>query len=346
MSSARAGRRRGLAVSAALAAMAGAGVVAAVGPGDSDDGLEVVSRGTAHDAYFGLAFQDHAAIAVGSRGMVAQSSDGGRTWALDVASPARDVSLLAVAMEGSRRIAVGQSGVIVHTDDGRSWTAADSGTTQRLFGVALNADGLAAAVGGFGALLVSDDAGARWRESTIDWSSITEFGASPHLYDAHVSASGEITVVGEFGLVLRSANRGASWRVLHQGEASLFEIELRPDGVGYAVGQAGTVLQTSDGGETWAESVTGSDKILLGVSSTRAGRVVVSGMRTLLLSDDGGRTWREATGGDFGTNWYQRVQAFDGERSALVAGHSGRIVSIGGRRGAAAPDKNTRGETT
>lgn len=337
--------RRGLAVSAALVALASAAGAASEQAG-AGEALQVALRGTPHDALFGLAFHGDEAIAVGALARVAQSADGGRTWTTGFALPARDVALLAVALQGTRRIAVGQSGVIVTSNDGQSWSAARSGTTQRLFGVGLNGDGLATAVGSFGTLLVSEDAGARWRESTVDWSGITEFGASPHLYDSHVSASGEITVVGEFGLVLRSTDRGATWRVVRRGEASLFDIELRPDGMGYAAGQAGTLLRTSDGGESWVETATGSDKILLSVSSTFSGRVVVSGMRTLLLSEDGGETWREASGGDFAMSWYQRVQAFDDDRAALVVGHSGRIVSIGGRRIAAAPEKKTPGETT
>ncbi|MCM2311129.1 MAG: hypothetical protein NDI84_06955, partial [Steroidobacteraceae bacterium] len=315
---------------------------------DGGQGIEVAIAGTSLDAYFGLAFDGDAAVAVGARGAVATSTDGGITWQASE-SAASDVALLAVAAHDAHRMAVGQLGRVIVSSGGGPWTAVSSGTDQRLFGVDFNASGVAAIAGSFGTILVSEDGGTTWRTSTTDWTAVNEFGAAPHLYDAHVDETGAITLVGEFGLVMRSADRGATWQVLNKGEASLFDLELRPDGVGFAVGQQGTLLRTGDGGQTWTAVDTGSEKILLGVSSTPGGRVVVCGMRTLLVSEDGGATWHEDTRGDFAMSWYQRVKAFDGDRAALVAGHAGRIVSIRGSRAPATPGttkEENRNEST
>ena len=217
--------------------------------------------------------------------------------------------------------------ILVLTDDGR-WVKEDSGTDNRLFAVSVNSNGVAVAVGGFGTVLLSGNYGQTWKSVAPDWNRYAEQGEQPHLYDVHVDEKGVIILVGEFGLILRSRDNGASWQALHKGQASLFALELRADGGGYAVGQDGAVLRTADGGATWADVPTDTKAILLGVHSEPSGRVLITGMHDMLYSRNRGVSWSHLGGELIGTSWYQGVaNTLDGA-PMLVVGNAGQILRV------------------
>lgn len=303
------------------------GALSAAAGGDVSKQVQVapVVAGTAHQALFSVAFEGDAGVAVGAAGGILGSEDGGKTWKAVAPAPT-ELSLLGVDIKQSRAIAVGQSGLILTREQAGNWQKAVSGTDNRLFAVSLNSKGLAVAVGAFGTVLKSDDGGHKWKSVAPPWTAYADQGVEPHIYDVKVAEDGVATIVGEFGLILRSVDSGANWIAVHKGEASLFALDLRADGVGYAVGQNGAIFRTADRGATWAGVDAGSKANLLGVRSSPDGKVVVTAMRDMLASDDG-RTWRQVSGGDFGTAWYTGLHLGSGA-SALVVGHSGRIVRI------------------
>jgi hypothetical protein len=289
-----------------------------------------VVTGTAHQALFAIAFAGDTGVAVGAAGQILQSADAGKSWQAASAVPTEN-ALLGVAAGPGRAIAVGQSGVVLVRDAKGTWQPGTSGTDERLFAVDFNADGVAAAVGAFGKILRSADGGSTWTSVAPSWvEGYTDQGLEPHLYDVAVAPDGAITCVGEFGLVLRSDDGGQSWSVLHKGDASLFALDVTGAGIGYAVGQGGVILRTTDGGATWSDVPSGSTANLLGVRSAADGRVYVTAMRDMLASDDG-LAWRRIEWGDFGSAWYSGVSVTGSgtAQSALVVGHSGRIVRIG-----------------
>jgi len=289
------------------------------------DATKIVS-GTAHQALFAVASDQSDAIAVGAAGEILQSGDAGRTWQQASPLPTR-LSLLGVAMAAGHSIAVGQMGTVLLRDGGGAWAQATSGVHERLFAVALNAHGVAAAVGGFGTILRSTDAGHSWAQVAPDWSSYAADGQQPHLYDVVVDDNGVITAVGEFGLILRSPD-GHNWQTLHKGDASLFAIDLRADGGGYAVGQNGTVLHTIDGGTTWQAQHSGTGAILLGVRSTSSGYVMATGMHDMLISNDTGTTWSHPEGSGFASSWYQGIAQIPSKQAWLVVGNAGQVLTI------------------
>lgn len=321
---------RALAVGGLLAAVVQAKqapVVQAPGIAGGDAaGAPVLAEGTAHDALFGIAFDGDHGLAVGAMGQVQASSDGGRTWKRQ-ALKSTPLALLGVGVSGERQVAVGQQGLILLGDGKGAWTRVDGGTDQRLLAVGLNRAGLVAAVGAFGTITVSQDAGKSWSRSAIDWSQFAKDGIEPHLYDVIVSDSGVITVAGEGALILRSGDQGRSWVVVNKGEASLFDLSIHADGVGFAVGQDGFVLTTHDGGNVWTPVVTGSRSVLLGVWSAPDGHVVIAGMHQTLESRDGGQSWASRSDGDFATGWYSGVAA-SGSGGLILVGNRGRIVKL------------------
>ncbi|MDI3258732.1 MAG: YCF48-related protein [Sinobacteraceae bacterium] len=287
----------------------------------------LLRSGTTHEALFAVAFEGQIGVAVGATGAILASTDGGKHWKRAPSAPT-PLALLGVALAPGHALIVGQKGTILTMDAQGRWQPQVSGTEERLFGVSVNEAGRAVAVGAFGTLLVSDDGGQRWRSAAPNWAQYFPNGEQPHLYAAKVSERGIITVAGEFGLILRSDDGGVTWRTLHQGDASLFSLDLREDGGGYAVGQNGTILRTEDGGKTWSELATETRAILLGVWSDVHGRVVVTGMHELLMSADGGRTWQRPEGDMVTANWFADVQAAPTTSEILAVGRSAQIVRV------------------
>jgi photosystem II stability/assembly factor-like uncharacterized protein len=303
---------------------------AGIGPAaDAQTRIEPVVDGTAHEALFSIAFDGTTGVAVGAAGAILNSEDGGRSWKTLSPVPT-PLGLLGVAVSQSRQIAVGQMGTVLLREGSGAWREAESSTRERLFAVSLNSRGVAAAVGSFGTVLKSDDAGRSWKAVAPDWAAYVEDGVQPHIYDVDVDDSGAITVVGEFGLIARSTDGGARWTPLHKGEASLFALDLLANGTGYAVGQDGTLLRSADGGAHWTAIDVQTRAILLDVHASDDGRVVVAGMRDLVVSRDGGDSWQHVTNAEINASWYGGVAQPGAGAAALAAGHAGQIIRVGG----------------
>jgi len=302
-------------------------------------GIDVIRRGVAHDALFDVQFQGEQGIAVGDHGVILISEDGGSQWAAVDAVPS-ELALNSVAVAGGRGIVVGQRGTVLVGSDQYSWQRAESGTTQRLLGVAMRADGMSFAVGAFGTLLRSSDSGETWERLALDWDAfLEEKGYEPHLYDVAIRGDGTITVIGEFGLIISSTDQGATWKRRRLGSASLFGLGFCGEELGYAVGQDGVVLRTRDGGRKWVRIETGAGNNLLGVWCSGTGEVAVVGVRALLQSSDSGDTWRSSENVEVLRRWFQAVTAVDkgldsrGKADStkiklFAVGHSGTVVRI------------------
>jgi photosystem II stability/assembly factor-like uncharacterized protein len=293
-----------------------------------------VLGGIPHEALFAIDFDGQTGVAVGAGGEIVRTTDGGASWTRE--SAPRRLALLGVAVRGEHAIAVGQMGVVlVRGADGR-WSEVDSGTEERLFGVDLNAHGVALAVGAFGALLRSADGGRSWSAAAPEWAGIFKDTAGrlgdffePSLYGVQLADDGRAWAVGELALVLRSTDAGASWQVGHAGESrvdgvdpTLFGFSMRDDGSGVAV------LVSDDGGVSWRTTERPTHANLLSVHSSADGVVVATGMRELLFSRDGGANWQPVRGEDIATGWYSGAARPGGGGAPLVVGNAGRILRL------------------
>ena len=160
----------------------------------------------------------------------------------------------------------------------------------------------------------------------------------PTNYVVKVFDDGTILVGGEYGQINRSTDGGASWTAAYQASTAengstpptIFGMNFRADGVGYAAGQDGLVITSSDYGQRWTRLPSGTDASFFDIDSTRDGQVIAIGMRTGRISTDGGQSWRALKALDLNLNWYSALSHGASTRadSLIAVGHSGRIVSL------------------
>lgn len=310
--------------------------------GEVDAGaIEVLHSGIPHDALFAIGMSEDWGIAVGNFGLMLETSNGGSSW--ELVAPMTKKALFGIAHNESSQIIVGQEGTVMTRKTGGDWVVTESGLTERLLNVGMNANGLAITIGEFGFMAKSTDAGATWERLVVDWEQFNDEGYEPHLYSAIVKDDGTIFVSGEFGLIMKSTDGGKTFTAQHRGDKGVFDVQFSTDGknVGYAVGQEGLVLKSVDDGETWETLSIESNANLLGVWSGE-GEVVITGIRELLRSGDGGASFTGTTDVAIGRTWYQGVAAgvtesvmMQGERKVTmreqtiyIVGHQGSIAKV------------------
>lgn len=218
-------------------------------------------------------------VAVGERGIVVLSDDGGATWRQ--ARVPVSVTLTAVSFPDPKHgFAVGHGGVVLSSDDaGESWekrfdgpegarivlrqaqARGDAGGLREAQSlVAEGADkpllalhffdarrGLV--VGAYNLAFYTEDGGKSWQS----WMDRFDNPKSLHLYALRVRGDA-ILIAGEQGLVLSSVDAGRNFRRIETPyRGSFFTAEL-PGGKGMLLaGMRGNVWRSSDAGTTWTQ---------------------------------------------------------------------------------------------
>ncbi len=298
--------------------------------------LAAVHTGIPHDAVYDITINGQNGIAVGAFGSILESKDAGASWSK--VDSGTDFALLGVAVNGDKRIIVGQRGTVLLGKADGGWEKGNCECEFRLMKVAVNSSGLAIAVGEFGTVMRSKDAGKTWEKLTLDWAGFREDGYEPHLYTVNVEESGRAVIAGEFAYIIVSEDGGDTWNLATKGEKSIFAMHLLPDGVGYAVGQEGLVMKTMDMGATWQELNAGSNANLFGVWASKHGEIVITGQRALLRSSDAGATFVSSTDLEIIRNWYVPIAVGEASMKApggemvsqviYIGGHTGRIARL------------------
>lgn len=256
----------------------------------------------------GVASQGGRTVAVGPRGLILLSEDGGGSWR-QVGSPV-STDLATVRFAGPNVVwAVGHDAVALRsTDGGASWermldgravlrllresakgserleaeierTMGQSATADvwpaPLLDIRFAADGVTGfAVGGFGLILHTLDGGKTWQS----WQSKADNEQRYHLY-ALTGTDGAVFVAGEQGLVMRfDAEDQRFKRVETPYNGSFFGIDqLGPRLVAY--GLRGNAFVSEDAGGSWRKIETGTDSNLIAA--------VAHGDSVLLVSQKG-----------------------------------------------------------
>jgi len=103
-------------------------------------------------------------MAVGTRGVVIKTTDGGRSWTQLKHGLASDLLWSVALVDANTAIVVGRQGVILHTrDGGATWSRRESGTPLGLRRVAFADAARGMIVGEGGTILTTADGGLTWR---------------------------------------------------------------------------------------------------------------------------------------------------------------------------------------
>lgn len=193
------------------------------------------------------------------------------------------------------------------------------------------------AVGEYGIVLLSDDAGQTWRQAR-------RVPVSSMLTDVTFVDAKAGWAVGHEGLVLRTEDGGETWSIAHRTDPELVLMAIAFDraGRGVIVGTYGFALRTEDGGRTWQEIVLEdgdeADRHLNHVFVTAQGSFVVAAETgNLYRSIDGGLDWRRTQLPVLGSMWYGAALPDNG---LLVAGMGGRLFRSGDDGATWAPVEN------
>ncbi|HMM77726.1 MAG TPA: YCF48-related protein [Gammaproteobacteria bacterium] len=180
------------------------------------------------------------------------------------------------------------------------------------------------AVGEFGHVLLSDDAGANWRQAARVPTRTTLTAVT--FADARLGWA-----VGHGGQILHTQDGGETWTVQYgklDGTDSLFSVWFENATHGIAVGPYGYALATQDGGKTWEQFYVADgedgERHLNQVFAGIDGRLYIAAeIGGVFLSDDGGASWRLVQTPYDGSLWGGTVRK-DG--SVIVVGMVGHAL--------------------
>ena len=268
-------------------------------------------------------------VAVGQRGTIVVSSDGGTTWKQSPVPVSSDLTSV-FFVDDNQGWAVGHDGVILHTGDGgEKWdvqlnglTANDvlltamerkvvaepgsedakkllaearrykeQGADKPFLDVWFSDDKNGYAVGAYNLIVRTTDGGRTW-ESWFDRTDNPKFF---NLY-AIRPAGGDLYVAGEGGVVMkldRVAQRFRAVAVPYNG--SFFGVVDAKTAV-LVYGLRGNVFRSDDGGRTWTKVDAGLAAAIVGGTRTAQGATLLAdGGGRIAMSADGGRTFSQVT---------------------------------------------------
>ena len=233
-----------------------------------------------------LAIQGNKLVAVGERGVVVESTDGGRNWSTFFTPSTRSLTSV-VFVDDKTLVAAGHGATLLRSEDGgATWQAivlAEIGKDSVL-GLLVRSDKTVIAYGAFGMYLESTDAGKTWKKRT----------AVKEGFDRHISqvieAGEQLVLVGESGTIAVSKDKGTTWSEIKSPYAgSLFGAIALRDGALLIYGMRGNIYRSTDGGVNWSQVAIDSNSTINGGSIDASGRVVLVGNGGLVaISTDNG----------------------------------------------------------
>jgi len=229
-------------------------------------------------------------LAVGERGHILLSTDGGKNWQ-QVAAPTRRTLTGVFLIDDQTAWAVGHQSVILKSGDGgETWAKANAENdpeTAYLDILFLDAK-TGFIVGSYGKFLSTSDGGERWVETKQD--------DDPHFSHIIPAPDGGLWLTGEFGTVRRSGDRARRWEPLATPyEGTFFGTLPLAKGGAVVFGLRGNIFRSEDG-KAWKQVESPTQSLLHGGLALADRRLVLTAAAgQLLVSADEGRSFRLAT---------------------------------------------------
>ena len=259
-------------------------------------------------------------VAVGDRGHVVISRDGGRTWTQSL-TPTRAMLTGVSFPDAQHGWAVGHDGVILATaDGGQTWSRQDDGKSldtvwlDVLFRDAQHGF----AVGAYGKFLVTTNGGKSWTAAKPSPDEV-------HFNRISEGSDGYLYLAGESGTVLGSPDGGTNWIKAELPYAgSLFGILPLDSGRIVAYGLRGHILRSDDHGGNWTQLDSDVKVLIMGGVRLRNGVIVLGGQGgNFFISRDSGRNFTSWKPANFGTSVADLIEADDG--AIIAVGEAGAV---------------------
>jgi photosystem II stability/assembly factor-like uncharacterized protein len=234
-------------------------------------------------------------VAVGDRGIVLLSDDGGKTHRQAKAVPG-DATLTSVSfIDEKMGWAAGHWGVVLHTEDGgETWTQqrGDAKQDRPLFAIQFFDARNGVAVGLWSLVLVTADGGKSWQTVEMPAPEGAK-KADLNLLGLFVDDKGRLFAAGEKGMVLRSDDSGRHWSYLATGYKGSFWTGLvTADGAILAAGLRGSLYRSADDGRSWTRIDTQSKSSITALARVGSDIVGVGLDGLVLRSTDGGVSFK------------------------------------------------------
>jgi photosystem II stability/assembly factor-like uncharacterized protein len=233
-------------------------------------------------------------VAVGDRGYIVYSDDGGVSWKR-AKSPAAPLLTSIDFLDAQAGLAVGHDAVILKTvDAGETWTQQFAAPAEQrpLLDVNYLTSQRAIAVGAYAAYYETNDGGKSWNTRKI-----TE--EDKHFNAILALGEGRLLILGEAGTILASDDNGLAWKaVASPYKGSLFGGLTARDGAVVAFGMRGRIYRSTDKGRTWKQVDNPSLATLMGGEAMPDGTLVIAGNAgTVLVSRDNGQSFQPLESG-------------------------------------------------
>jgi photosystem II stability/assembly factor-like uncharacterized protein len=227
-------------------------------------------------------------VAVGERGHVLLSADGGSRWTQSRV-PTRATLTGVFFHDRSLGWAVGHDAVILRTiDGGVTWKRVHWAPEEEtpLLDVWFGDAETGYAIGAYGSYYVTTDGGETWDFEPI---SDDDF----HLNQIAAADEDRLYIAAEAGQIYRSDDLGETWTELESPYIGSFFGVLPLEGETVLLfGLRGHLFRSEDAGETWEEIETGTTGMLNAGVRLADGTIVIVGLSgVVLVSSDGGRTF-------------------------------------------------------
>lgn len=292
------------------------------------DGVEQAKRNAVRrsDILQALAFNGSTLLVVGSRGVVATSTDSGASWTRAELTGAPFLMGVAACPDNTFVAIDYQHNLWIANAEGADWQAKPIDTAETPQAVTCDSEGRVWIVGGFSSILRSDDQGDSWSENSMD--------EDLHFTFVQFLDADNGLLAGEFGVVARTSDGGESWEMVEPVPDEFYPQDAWYETVdrGWVVGLNGTVFYTEDGGNSWESQETGTNDPIYSIAANGDSLYAVGGNGLVLIcescrSDRSGTSgWKKLNHG-LPIRFYLRGLVVAGDK-LWVAGDAGALHSI------------------
>lgn len=235
---------------------------------------------------------------------------------------ALSATMLSAATVGKRVVSVGDHGAILLSDDegGHFRQATLVPVSSMLTSVWFANDRTGWAVGQWGTILRTDDAGETWRIQRLDLANDRPF------FSVYFKDKSEGWAVGLWSLMLHTTDGGATWQEVAlqpppgstKADVNLYSIFANANGELFISAEKGFVLRSTDAGKSWTYLSTGYAGSFWSGVALKDGTLLVGGLR--------GSIYRSS---DDGQNWSNVSTSVHSSVNGILQRSNGAVVAVG-----------------